>query len=790
MFKRERRLSSFIPWRAPIEDDITLLADGSVLSVFEIEGISWETAEATDLEYLHNRLNMTWRSVSRDELILTVLECRGDANPDDYVSGSFRSQFAASLDHAYREGLYDRSLYANHTLLCVQVRPARPAGDWVGDRMDKRRVARAADAPADRIRRLRVATSLLSTNLARYKLRMLKVVSRGKALFSEPAEAVVFAVTGIWRPVPVTTGFMGRAMLNEYIFFGKETIEIRAPGSRQFCAMLGMSNYPAASWPGMFGHLHACNYRHTVMHSFRPMSTTEGHDVLTRKQNKMVNAADKAFSQVKDLDTAADRLANAEFVMGDHCFAMCVFANSMAGLNEVVTTAWRDLADAGVLVSREGVGNQAAYLSMIPGNHALRLRPGAVSSRAFAAFAPMHGYPAGALVGHWGDPTAVFRTMGGTPYRFHLHVGDRGNTFVTGATGSGKTTWLGFVMAQAERSGAQIILWDKDRGLEIAVRALGGNYLALRNAIPTVAPLKALDGSKPNDVQFLRALLAGCISGTASYEMTQEEGRRLALGVDAVMALPSEDRWLEDVVAFLPHGEDNGARARLEPYCWGREKGWIIDGPRHTVDLSAPVIGFDQSEVLDHAEARGPIMATLYYLCQGLIDGRRLLFIIDEFWKSLLDPAFRDLVHDGLKTLRKRNSPMILATQSPRDALNSVIAHTIREQCPTGVHFANPNASAEDYGEHGGIGLMPAEIHEIRNLEQGDGTFLLKQGQQSLVAQLPLHGMSSHVAVLSGREATVRLLDRLRAEVGDDPAVWLPEFERRRIAPSAMEKVQ
>ena len=30
------------------------------------------------------------------------------------------------------------------------------------------------------------------------------------------------------------------------------------------------------------------------------------------------------------------------------------------------------------------------------------------------------------------------------------------------------------------------------------------------------------------------------------------------------------------------------------------------------------------------------------------------------------------------------------------------------------------------------------------------------------------------LTVLSGRERTVRLLDGLRAEIGDDPALWLP----------------
>ncbi len=522
------------------------------------------------------------------------------------------------------------------------------------------------------------------------------------------------------------------------------------------------------------------------MHSFLCMNMTDGLTSLTRKQNKMVHAGDKAYSQVQQLDVAADELASGKFVMGDHCFALCVFADTVTALNDVVTAAWRDLADGGVVASREGLGNQASYLSLVPGNHQYRLRPGAISSRAFAAFSPMHGYPAGPAKGHWGEPIAMFRTRGGTGCRFHLHVGELANTLVTGRSGSGKTLWLGFVLSQAEKAGAQAVVWDKDRGLEIAVRALGGSYLPLRNGVATVAPLKRLDGQNPSDMAFLRQLLRSCIMDGSDYEITQEEERRLALGLAGVMALPPAERELADVRAYLPHGDANGAGARLEAWCWGREKGWIIDGPRDQVDLSAPVIGFDQTQILDNKEARGPIMATLYHYCESLIDGRRLLFMIDEFWKSLLDKAFGEFVHDKLKTLRKRNAPMILATQSPRDALSSPIAHTIREQCPTQVHFANPKATDEDYGEKDGMGLNEVETETVRTLEEGAGMFLLCQGGKSLVAQIPLHGMAGEIAVLSGRDDTLAILDKVIAEVGEDPDDWLPVFEQHRVAPRSI----
>jgi type IV secretion system protein VirB4 len=45
-----------------------------------------------------------------------------------------------------------------------------------------------------------------------------------------------------------------------------------------------------------------------------------------------------------------------------------------------------------------------------------------------------------------------------------------------------------------------------------------------------------------------------------------------------------------------------------------------------------------------------------------------------------------------------------------------------------------------------------------------------------VVARLNLSGMPELLTVLSGREESVRRLDILRAEVGDDPAAWLPRL--------------
>jgi type IV secretion system protein VirB4 len=503
---------------------------------------------------------------------------------------------------------------------------------------------------------------------------------------------------------------------------------------------------------------------------------------MRKKRNSMISGQDPAKSQQEALVAAADGLASANFVMGDHSLALLVFADTHLALREVATAAWSDLSTCGAVIARENIALEAAWASLCPGNLHLRPRPGYISSLNMTALAPFHAYPRGEDKGYWGGPVAMLRTFSGEPYKLHFHVGDVGNMAIFGRVGSGKSTLIGFLIAQAERFGATVVLWDKDRGLKILTHALEGVYLELKN--PTgLAPLKALTTSA-EDLDFLTNLLRGCILSDGGPNLTSEEDRRLHLALRTIMALPSEDRWLEEVRAFLGV-EQNGVGARLSKWCWGQEFGWIIDNPADLISLDAKVIDFDQTFILDNAQARGPVMATLYHYVDKLIDGRRLLFVIDEFWKSLLDQSFRDLVNDKLKTLRKRNSPMILATQSPRDALNSLIAHTIKEQCPSVCYFAPGNASWEDFGDQG-MGQTRTEFDIMRGLPEGSGSFLLKQGSSSVRVQLPLQGLAAEIAVLSGRESTVRLFDRASQEIGGDIVKTLERFQTMRKLENAV----
>jgi type IV secretory pathway VirB4 component len=153
---------------------------------------------------------------------------------------------------------------------------------------------------------------------------------------------------------------------------------------------------------------------------------------------------------------------------------------------------------------------------------------------------------------------------------------------------------------------------------------------------------------------------------------------------------------------------------------------------------------------------------------------------MDEFWKWLRDPAFSDFAFNKQKTIRKQNGLGVFATQSPSDVLSSEIARAIIEQCATEIYLPNPKANRAEYLE--GFGLTEAEFEIVTEFDEASRLFLVKQGHTSAVAQLNLAGFSRELAILSGSTDNVALLHEVMAEVGEDPAAWMPVFHARREA--------
>jgi type IV secretion system protein VirB4 len=578
--------------------------------------------------------------------------------------------------------------------------------------------------------------------------------------------------------VPLTDGTVGGTIYQDRVIFGRESAEIRHESGTLYAGVYGFKEYPSRTRPGMLNDILSVPFELNLVQSFRFIAKAAASEIMGRKQNQMVSAQDKAGSQVIELIDAQDQLESNVFALGEHHLSVAIFADNLKALADQMGRARSALTNGGAVVVREDMGLEAAWWAQLPGNFKYRARSGCITSLNFAAMSPLHGFPKGSRDGNaWGAAVAMLKTSSAAPYYFNFHYGDLGNTFVCGPSGSGKTVILNFMLAQLLKHAPRMVFFDKDRGAELFVRAAGGTYLPLKNGKPTMcAPLKAMEITPETTVY-----LTQWIESLNGMPLSPEERGRVAWAIDGLKLTPRTQRSIGALRVYLNKTDMTGVSERLKEWQAGAPLGWVFDCERDDIGLSSHFVGYDMTDFLDNPRIRTPMMAYLFHRVEQLIDGQRICIVIDEFWKALADEGFRAFAQDRLKTIRKQNGLMLFATQSPRDALLSPIAHTIIEQCPTQIYMPNGRGATEDYV--GGMKLTQREFALVsRELSNESRRFLIKQGHASVVAELNLNGFDEELAILSGRTSAIELLERLRHEVGDDPAQWLPLFHARRSA--------
>jgi type IV secretion system protein VirB4 len=600
---------------------------------------------------------------------------------------------------------------------------------------------------------------------------VLGIYETAEGFRSEPLEFLSCLFNGEMRPVALPHGDLGMHLPWRRVSFGQDTVELGPAGvhPRTFTALVSVKDYPGQTMPGMFDELYRLPFEMQVSQSFAFVERAQALGKMNLALRRMRSAEDEALSLRNELVQAKDDVAAGRSAFGEHHTTIAIRSEDLAALNGQVAEVIALLGDLGINAVREDIALEPAFWAQFPGNFRYVAREGLVSTRNFAGLASLHNFPVGRARGnHWGDAVTLVETTAAGPYFFNFHAHDLGNFTVIGPSGSGKTVVLNFLLAQARRFTPRIVFFDKDRGAELFIRAIGGQYDRLRPGEPAgLNPLQLPDTAANR--QFLAewlGLLAGGLD-TAEAEQVQD-------AIEATFAQPPARRRLRHLVELFrgygrPHAGDLHSRLRQ---WWGSgEYAWLFDNEHDLTDLTADTVGFDMTAVLDDPRARTPALLYFFHRVEERLDGTPSIIVVDEGWKALDDDVFVRRIRDWEKTIRKKNGVVGFATQSAQDALESRISSAIIEQAATQIFMINPKARAEDYIN--GFGLTPHEFDLVRTMPDSSHCFLIRHGRESVVARLNLTGEQDLLTILSGRESTVRLFDSLVRKDGSPPDNWL-----------------
>ena len=334
-----------------------------------------------------------------------------------------------------------------------------------------------------------------------------------------------------------------------------------------------------------------------------------------------------------------------------------------------------------------------AWLAVLPGNGAHNLRRLALLNTNVADLSFLFTLDTGQrtsahLQGR--EYLAVFETEHQTPYFWNLHVDDVGHTLLTGATGAGKSFLVNFLVTHAQKYDPITTIFDLGGSYQKLTTLLGGStwHIGLSHRDFTINPF-CLEPT-PEHLHFLFSFVRVLLQSSGQYQLSMTDDRDLYEAIENIYALDAPQRRLITLANTLPRS----LAQHLHRWVQGGPYANLFDNAEDTLTLQR-VQCFDFEGLDKYPLLLAPLLFYVLHRASAAIHdpasaAQLKLFVLDEAWRFAEDPTLKAYITEALKTWRKRNAAMILATQSSEDLERSELLRTVVDSCPTKFFLANP----------------------------------------------------------------------------------------------------
>ena len=544
---------------------------------------------------------------------------------------------------------------------------------------------------------------------------------------------------------------------------------------------------PQVSAANALGELYSLPYDLSVVLEWRGVERYEASCRLQAVRKHYNTARWSAWSAIQQTEgtsaalestsagAAVQQLGNAQLELethgipyGDFALSIAAAASSRSELDEVGAAIERTFIQLDGKAVHETYGQPSTWFQRWPGQPPKPFaRPIFMSSGQAASLAPLFGpSPGYSRCQHLDKPPLTwFETRSRSSYGYDLFGGrDVGHTLILGATGSGKSFFLNFLLMQLLQYGPRVVILDLGGSYRWLTKFLGGSYLAMDlegGNQPRLPPFSLPAGQRT--FQFLVSWVERLLR-LGHHEPMPEDSVDIRRRLEDVYALPYEERTLGNLVVNLTPR----LRPPLSPWVGSGPWAPTFDGPPEPFDIAR-----DQWQVIDLAgAAEHPdwCTAALFYLFERLrlvIDddkeiARPKIMVVDEAWRYLADEAVLTALTEAAKTWRKRNAALVMATQSVVDVTQTDAGRSLLEMLPTKLFLANPDfpPSAMD-----ALRLTEDQFDTICGLEPKQEIYLHRSAEQ-IVLRLAVDPESYWLYTSSPIDAEVRgrMVDRYGLE--------------------------
>jgi len=737
---KDQGLSDLLNYAHIIEDGVILNKDGAFLTSYKFRGPDINSASSGELDALTANFNRMATFLT-DGWMLHVDEIRIPSltYPE---KGSFPNSVAALIDEERRqlyeqEGAHYENLQFISFIWKFPLPTVKASKNWFVEGLDaeddKQSLTKLLKNFIEIVER---CVGILSTQLILEKLSssdlltFLNMCISGKILpiANTPSKTFIDCVLGRYK---VLGGYS--PMVDEKnvvaLSFGGYLNDETIPGLLEV-----MSTYPIMyRWSNRFIPLsEATAEREIKRYQKNWNNKVKGFvgilkETLSGKPSTKINvdAQQMADETVEALTINSSQSAR----FGYWTSVLILMHEELQLIEQAAKDLSKYLEQTGFTCIKEDVNAFDAWLGSIPAHGSCNVRRIFLNSINLAHMLPLHTIWAGApfsskasLLPTKSPPVFYAATTGKTPFRFHLDVADVGHQIILGPTGSGKSTFLGFLIAQFLRyEDAQIFVFDKDNSHKALTLALGGYHYDIGNAEElSFCPLADLgtETKKVRAEQFIENLvylqnikitpsirnaIHKAIESLANE--TQANSRNITVFKSEVQHEEVRDALqyytIDGQIKLLDATEDKLKTGFLQTF----EMNWLL-AQKPEIYLPVLMYIFDQIESrLEEAEGKKPT-----------------LIILEEAWLYIAHEVFAKKLKDWLKTLRKKNARVVFATQSLSDlydpstkTLTSVTA-AIMESCPTKVYLPNPKMETETKELYKKMSLTERQIELIGHI--------------------------------------------------------------------------
>lgn len=331
------------------------------------------------------------------------------------------------------------------------------------------------------------------------------------------------------------------------------------------------------------------------------------------------------------------------------------------------------------------------------------------------------------------------KTRESLPFYLSLHVDDIGHTFIAGPTGSGKSVLLNTIAAHFQKyPNARVFIFDKGSSSRVLTEAMGGNFYNLLVDTDSISfqPLARIEDSNEQSfiVEWLHAY-----GESLNVSIDNEDRTVLENALKTVAEQPLNSRTLT-VLATAVQSEKwrSILRTLLMPDKEDSYSGGLYG---QLFDNNVDKFGegrwqaFEMDKLMQNERIVGLTLDYLFHRIESTLTGDPTLIILDECWLFLDHPAFRKKIEDYIRTLRKANASIIMATQNLTDISGNMLNIVTSSNVQTKILLANRTIT--DPEMYYKFGLNDQEIKIIMSM-QPKGEYYYKSPLGSRVFDLGL----------------------------------------------------